>query len=279
MKASLLHHTGFTLAELLVSISVLVLLILLVAQLIGSATAVVTTGGKHMDADTQARTVLNRMAVDFAAMVKRGDIDYYFSKNTGNDQLAFYSETSGYFPSDATGITPKSSACLAGYRVLNNHLERLNKALVWNGVPSTGPPMVFLPQTLIATWTTIAGGGTDADYQVVGDQVYRFEFCFLMRDGTLSDQPWLSPNTTFNGLEDVNAIIVAIAVLDMKSRIIAGDLTAAAAKLDDVGGTNIAAPPAQLWQQKIQNGDLGLPPAPASQVRVYQRYFSINSAK
>jgi type II secretory pathway component PulJ len=283
MKMGLVSKAAFTIAELLVSIAVLVLLVLLVAQLIGSATAVITTGAKHMDADTEARTVLSRMAVDFAAIVKRGDVDYYFSKNSGNDQLAFYSETSGYYPSDATGVTPKSSVCLAGYRILNNQLERLNKALIWNGVSSSanppGRPMVFLPQTLTTTWSNIAGGGNDADYQVIGDQVYRFEFCFLMRDGTLSDQPWLPPQTTFSGLNDVNAIIVALAVLDNKSRVIAGNLAAAIGKLDDVSGTSIEANPAQLWQQKIQNGDLGLPQAAASQVRIYQRYFLINSAR
>jgi type II secretory pathway component PulJ len=283
MKIGSVSKAAFTVAELLASIAVLALIVPLVAQFMGSATGVVTTGAKHMDADTEARTVLNRMAVDFAAIVKRADIDYYFSKNGGNDQLAFYSETSGYYPSDVTGVTPKSSTCVAGYRILNNQLERLNKALIWNGVSSSaippGRPMVFLPQTLTTTWSNIAGGGSDPDYQVIGDQVYRFEFCFFMRDGTLSDRPWLPPQTTFNGLDDVNAIVVAIAVLDTKSRIIAGDLTAATAKLDDVNGTSIATAPAQLWQQKIQNGDLALPRAAASQVRIYQRYFLVNSAK
>jgi hypothetical protein len=138
---------------------------------------------------------------------------------------------------------------------------------------------VFSPQTLTGTWNTIAGSGNDADYQVLGDQIYRFEFCFLMRDGTLSDQPWLSPNTTFNGLDDVNAIVVAIAVLDAKSRVIAGDLTAATAKLDDVSGTDITARPAQLWQQRIKNADLALPQSAAANVRIYERFFSINSAR
>jgi hypothetical protein len=283
MKIGSIFKEAFTIAELLVSIAVLALLVLLISQFVGNATAIMTTGTKHMDADTEARTVLNRMAVDFAAIVKRADVDYYLSKNAGDDQLAFYSETSGYYPSDAAGVTPKGSICLAGYRILNHQLERLNKALIWNGVSSTavppGRPMVFLPQALTTTWGNIAGSGNDADYQVISNQVYRFEFCFLMRDGTLSDQPWLPPNTSFNGLEDVNAVVVAIAILDTKSRLIAGDLAAAAVKLDDVSGSDIAAPPAQLWQQKIQNGDLALSRTAASQVRVYQRYFSINTAK
>jgi hypothetical protein len=203
-------------------------------------------------------------------------VDYYFAKQTGNDQCAFYSETAGYYPADATGSTPKSPVSVAGYRISNNQLERLNKALVWNGVSSPGNPMVFLPQTLTAVWKDISGNGTDPDYQILGSQIYRFEFCFLMRNGALSDQPWLPPNTNFAGLQDVKDIVVAIAILDNKSRSIVTDLPAAADKLQDVAGTNIADSPGELWQQQIQSGDLALPRSAASQVRIYQRYFPVN---
>src|SRR6476620_4686 len=53
---------AFTLAELLVSIGVLVLLVLLFAQLLNSAAAITTLGRKQMDADSQARELLDRMS-------------------------------------------------------------------------------------------------------------------------------------------------------------------------------------------------------------------------
>ena len=62
---------AFTLVELLISFGVLALLILLVSQLMNSATAVTRTGSKHIDTDTQARVILDRMALDFAKMLKR----------------------------------------------------------------------------------------------------------------------------------------------------------------------------------------------------------------
>src|SRR5262245_60369063 len=68
---------GFTLAELLVSISVLVLLVFLATQLINSATAVAILGHKRMDVDSEARQVLDRMGIDLAQMLKRTDVDYY----------------------------------------------------------------------------------------------------------------------------------------------------------------------------------------------------------
>src|SRR6266496_5595065 len=66
---------GFTLAELLVTVGVLVLLVLLFTQLLNSAATITTLGHKQMDADSQARQLLDRMAIDFAQMVKRSDVD------------------------------------------------------------------------------------------------------------------------------------------------------------------------------------------------------------
>src|SRR6266571_3761143 len=72
---------GFTLTELLVSVLVVTIIILMVAQLMNSATAVTRTGNKHIDTDTQARTVFDRMAMDFGRILKRSDIDYYLKQN------------------------------------------------------------------------------------------------------------------------------------------------------------------------------------------------------
>src|SRR5689334_25401310 len=99
---------AFTLAELLVTVVVLVLLVLLFTQLLNSAATITTLGHKQMDADAQAGQFLDRMAIDFAQMVKRNDVDL-FAKGTlapnsvggtmaGNDQIAFYSAVPGYYP-------------------------------------------------------------------------------------------------------------------------------------------------------------------------------------
>src|SRR6476620_5282914 len=76
-RSTIKRRAGFTLAELAVSVGVLVVLVLLFTQLLKSTATVTTLGHKQMDADAQARQVLDRMAVDFAQMVKRSDVDYY----------------------------------------------------------------------------------------------------------------------------------------------------------------------------------------------------------
>ena len=69
-RARYVRASGFTLAELLVTVGVLVLLVLLFTQLLNSAATITTLGHKQMDADSQARQLLDRMSIDIAQMVK-----------------------------------------------------------------------------------------------------------------------------------------------------------------------------------------------------------------
>src|SRR6266702_8535386 len=112
---------AFTLAELLVSVFVITLITLMLTQLMTNATAITRTGHKHIDTDTQARVVFDRMALDFAQMLKRTDVDYYVKQRSGynghgnghgwgqghngdqgSDQIAFFSHVPGYYPSSVS---------------------------------------------------------------------------------------------------------------------------------------------------------------------------------
>ena len=351
---------GFTLVEILVSISVLGLIMVGVAQMMNSALNVTVIGYKHMDADTQARMVLDRIAFDISKMTKRTDVDYYFGKNNGsgasgaNDQMAFYSESGGYYPGTVTPATQGSNVSLVGYKVnsTTNQLQRLSKGLSWNGSVSNLPSMVFNPlpatgftcvgntasNTLLSTaWNGASNqivNGNDQDYQVIGDQVFRLEYTFLVQTsaatsannaavyssqsaaqqglydqtGTyLYDYPWMPYNYVNNtasqvsspqGMRDVTAVIISIAVLDTKSRasISSAALTTAASYLLDAGGTthsygsslgpaaaastSLANLPVTLWKAKLLSATapkyLGLPKSVAAQVRFYQRYCYLN---
>jgi competence protein ComGC len=180
---------GFTLAELLVSVFVLVIIVFMVAQLMSTATAVTRTGNKHVDTDTQARVVFDRMALDFAQMVKRTDVDYYIKQRAnynghgnghgcgqgrngdkGSDQIAFFSQVPGYYP-DGYTAGQQSPISLIAYRVNESNagnqaarygrLERMAKGLGWNARynnpnQNSPYPIVFLPQTIAgvgAPWT------------------------------------------------------------------------------------------------------------------------------
>jgi prepilin-type N-terminal cleavage/methylation domain-containing protein len=177
-------RAGFTLVELLVAIAVLAIIVVVVAQMVGTASTVTTVSNKHIDANSQARTVFDRMADDFARMIKRNDVDCIFCKANGtggkglNDTMFFFSEGASYF--NNTTFSPlssgysapspeKNSISLVGYRVNNGteaaapgptyyQMERLGKALSWDTAPSINP-VVFL--TYPAAGTDVAGVDRD----------------------------------------------------------------------------------------------------------------------
>jgi len=354
---------GFTLAELLVSVGVLVLLVLLATQLLNSAATITTLGHKQMDADSQGRQLFDRMAIDFAQMVKRSDVDYYVKSSAtppptgvrnllqlGNDTIAFYSNVPGYYPSSGS----QSPVSLVAYRVNSqNKLERMGKGLLWNGsTPTSGatpPAVVFMPipiasllpvaelpfptpdPTSTPAWPEIAiGAGTNwSDTEVIGPQVFRFEYYYLLKGQTdlngttystvLGDIPWdtricacpaapptATPTPTGTpipaptppslcchvapeGMQDVAAIVVAIAVIDPKSKVLLSDaqISSLASQLIDWGKTSCPNCPSQTqWQttpgllraqwQNTLNNVTTLPRPAISGIRVYERYFYLS---
>jgi hypothetical protein len=254
------HRGAFTLVEMLVSIVVLVLFILIVTKLVNSASTITTIGNKHMGADSEGRSVLDRMAVDIAQTVKRSDVDFYLKNGAapnsaggtmkgtsgggGNDQIAFFSNVPGYYPTSSN----QSPISLVAYRVNSNSsstnpsynkLERLGTGLIWNGTSSSYIPILFFdsttsPTTTIANkWpTATSSSSTDPNYELIGPCVFRFEYYYLLKGQTvgsttyssiLSDTPWdtrISGHTALNAFQDVSAIGVTIAVIDPQSRML-----------------------------------------------------------
>jgi len=301
----------------------LVLLVFLASQLFNSAATITALGHKQMDADSQARQLLDRMAIDFAQMVKRADVDYYVKSNPpagsllrtvpqiGNDQIAFYSAVPGYYPAGS-----QSPVSLVGYRVNSdstsasyNKTERLGKGLVWNAVSTGDTPVVFVPIPLASpipvgelpaptpdplptpAWRQAGNMNADAAYEVVGPQVFRFEYYYLLKDGNFSVNPIISPHTSLSGMQDVAAIVVDIAVIDPKSKVLLSDTTQipqVASQLIDWGNTAcVGCPTAAQWKttpgllrarwQNTLDGITTLPRPAISGVRLYERFFYLSA--
>ena len=356
---------GFTLAELLVSVMVVVIITLIASQLMTSATAITRTGNKHFDTDTQARVVLDRMALDFAQMVKRTDVDYYIKQpnkynghgnghgcgqgrngDKGSDQIAFYSEVPGYYPS-ATAAE-QSPISLVAYRVneINGsgdrygRLERMAKGLRWNGVDNTTNnsatyPIVFATGQIVSGNGNCPGNSTtgpwavkspgwaaaicndsgpnsqDNDYEVIGSNVFRFEYYYLLKNGRVTDWPWdrfdyPTQQTIYTpvilGLSQIRSIAVAIAVINPESRALIQQAAAANAAFGDIldvagelpdfknncgrGNSQRAIGTLEAdWkasiEQMAQTGltDTGklIPREAAKGMRVYTRYFDLKN--
>jgi type II secretory pathway component PulJ len=282
---------GFTLVELLVSTGVLVILVFLATQLVNSAATVAIVGYKRMDADSEARQVFDRMAVDFAQLLKRGDVDAYVKffpqQQNQNDQMAFYSAVPGY--SSAGAQSPLS---LVAYRVNSNaaspaynRLERMGKGLVWNGVSTTNTPVVFLPLTISTMWPYATNQSPDPAYEVIGPDVFRFEYYYQL-GGNLSESPCSGPSCTLNAWKQVTAIVVDIALIDPRSNLLlapqqiasfngnSGTITTSFLR-DFHSDLNRPGMLINAWQNTL-NAVKTMPSQAVSGVRVYERYFYLN---
>ena len=386
--------SAFTLTELVVTVGVLVVLVFLATQLMKSAATVTTLGTKQMDADSQTRQLLDRMAVDFAQMVKRSDVDYYLKSSAtpppagvrnllqpGNDKIAFYSTVPGYYPSDASCLstpTPtaapslQSSVSLVAYRMnLQNKLERMGKGLEWSTVSSASgcTPVVFIPIPLASpiptpelpasppnplptpAWQNVAdptlSPTPDPSTEVIGPQVFRFEYYYLLKGQTdpinpgttyppiFTDTPWdtricscpsptpiATPTPTGTpiatptppslcchvapeGMQDVAAVVVVVAVIDPQSRALLDNsaqvpppndnITLLGQQLIDWGNTSCAGCPTQTqwqttpgllraqWRSKLDSiiaaggiGGTSLPRPALAGIRFYERYLYLS---
>ena len=206
---------AFTLLEMLVSMSVLALLLIMVTQLVNSASMVTTQSTKRLDADNQARMLFDRMGTDFARIIQRTDIDTLVDTQNGNDRIYFFSEAQAYYDSDffntskPSTMAQKSGCALIGYRVTDQNgdtanfapacsLERFGKGLTWDGAPDPADPlkpggMVFTPSistitsqpnVIATTWQTDLTYTTGGNkyYHVLTDQVFRMQICFQVKD-------------------------------------------------------------------------------------------------
>src|SRR5438132_3190588 len=327
---------GFTLVEMLIPTAVLVLLILIVTQVINTAATTLRPANRHIDTDTEARTVFDRMAVDFAQMLKRSDVDYYFKANgrkypghSGghsrgggqggqtdlNDYIAFYTQAPGYSSGSPSPIS------LAAYRVNGlstsaayNKLERRGEALLWNGISNlnvnnaTVKPIFFLPILIQDIWPSVSNNSTNVNkdqpyLETIGPNVFRFEYCYLLKTGIATDTPWNTDSTrgpvygTFNGLADVEGIGVTIALIDPQNRalLVQGDsaennILTLQTYMNDfrtapgrgVGGTKNVIDLEYQWNQVITNPvtypqTANMPRAALSAIRIYSRSFDLKT--
>jgi len=274
---------------MLIAVTVLTLLIVLFAQLFNSASTITSLGTKRIDADSSARPLLDRMGVDFSQMVKRSDVSYFIKTQAnlqmGNDQIAFYSAVTGYYPSPSK----QSPVSLVAYRVNSdstspsyNKVERMGKGLIWSGASPTYIPILFLapagtPTTTIDNiWPAATNSSTsDSDYELVGPNVFRFEYYYLLTTGALSPGPWTSTNAVT--IKDVAAIAVAIAAMDPKSKVLVtnSQIATIAGSLSDY---TASMGPGQLlagWQTAL-DGITGIPRQVVSSTRLYERYFYLS---
>jgi hypothetical protein len=143
--------------------------------------------------------------------------------------------------------------------------------------------------------TTPYDNGTSPFYHIVGNDVFRFEVCFQIQNGTPSPVYSLFPGYTNSApvypasITNTVAVVVAIAVLDAKSRLTvpAASWSKMIAALPNPTPANLTANPpilmGALWNNALQQSTFastaGISALAASHIKVYQRSYYLNMPK
>lgn len=254
MNCARLNKCAFSILEMLVAMVILALMVLLIAQIISISSRSLQSNSRKLDGIAEGRFVLDRLGFDLASRVRRPDVPARFSKNPGNDTLGFYGEIEGY------GGQRKVS--VVDYRVQETapgKRFKLERAVIGTGWSGGGVTLNFLPTSLAAP--------NDTDYDVLSEGVLRLEFCYLKKDGTLSNSAPTAP-------ADLAGFVVATAILDPKSRQMLDDeqLKRLAEALPD---SREGEAPLSDWQEARKDPGFaqGVPPQALEALRFSQRYY------
>jgi len=135
--------------------------------------------------------------------------------------------------------------------------------------------------------------GVSSYYHIIGSDVFRFEVCFQIQNGTSSPIYSLYPGYTNYApvypacITNNLAIVVAVAVLDAKSRqlVPAASWSKMIAALPDPTSQNLATNGLMsvVWNNALQQSTFastaGIPAPAASHIKVYQRFYYLNAPK
>ena len=294
-------RAGFTLVEILVAIVILALLTLAMAEIFGGASQIVSQSNKSVGALDAGEATLGQIGVDISRMVLRDDVDYDFTKQTGNDRLSFYARTVGYNASATSGTSPRPLSVVSyemGVNPSNSSAtsSQLNYGMLqidstWGGTLPSGASAFTLSALVGGTQTQYLNPTLGGDlpmpqsYTTLAQEIIRFEYCFLLKkDPVTSDTtPKLLTAEVPTGIgsppmppiDNIAGIVVGIVVVDPRSRVLfpAGADVALAGKFGDAKDNQDIL---TLWSPVLSQTTLKLVNVPAqalSGIHIYQRYF------
>jgi prepilin-type N-terminal cleavage/methylation domain-containing protein len=299
---------GFTLTEILLSTAILGLIVVLLARSVNSVNLITTSATKRIETEAQVRPIFDRMAIDYAQMVKRADVDF-FGKGTasgglmaGNDRIAFFSTVPGDYPSTGSSspfslVSYKiNSSVAAANTAVFTRLQRMARGLLMNGDANanngsfptmTDGPVIFSPVSIQGVWgtTVTSNATTDSKHELFGPNIIRLEYYYLLTNGAFSIVPWdpsIAGHTNAAGLRDVGAIVVAVAAVDPKTRVSFSNSTVAT-----IAGTLVDYSPGhgpgwltKQWRSALDSPTnatvRGLPAPAVAAIRVSERYFYLS---
>lgn len=299
-------RSGFSLIEILVAVSVLVILGALIAQLTNATSNTTRISNRSVDAAAQARLVFDRIGLDLNKAVLREDSDFQADNAGGNGgKFDFLSEVASADPaSPAPGFRNRGCSRII-YRMEKRAenggrlcLLRGARAVDWADAGFLGLKTDGFPVRFSDAAYPVAVVPEDFDVlspavlrMVVGFQLSPDNEEVILADGSTVAQargqivyspPVRGAITPLNSLFDssrVSSLVVGLVVLDLDTLKLlnetTADLLAAAFPVSVPQGAR----PVGYWMNQT-SGLAALPdaiPLPARQaVRLYQRFYPIS---
>jgi prepilin-type N-terminal cleavage/methylation domain-containing protein len=185
---------GFTLVELVVSISILSILLLGLSSMMLFVAKTWLSGINSTDNFTKARVVLNLLDRDIQMMVLRQDLAAFVDSSTpGNSACSFYTNVQGNPGTGLTGGSPDSRTVSLVQYLLNNPtsqptLQRLNYGMnflnAFGARPTIGNPL-NLP----------APSNANLQTDTIFTGVIRFQWQFIDGSGAILNPPYTLSST------------------------------------------------------------------------------------
>ncbi len=263
MKPDLHPCRAFTLLELLVSMTILMLLTLLISQIVGMSGASTSSNTRKLQLLQESRFVLDRMGLDLAARLRRPELPLLFTKAVGNDEALFVSQIEGFDGDRSVSLIRYHLEETSGARYFQ--LERAAESFYWDAGSNPSEPQA----TLRFDAATPLPTPSVVNHEVFSPNVIRIEWSYRRKNGELRA-------TAAADWSDVESLIVTVALLDDIGRQMLSEAQVEAVSnlLPDAvdGATPLAAWRAAL-DTAISTGPL--PQSALQSVRLYQRAFHV----
>jgi prepilin-type N-terminal cleavage/methylation domain-containing protein len=256
---------GFTLIELIVTISILSVILLMALQVTNSTRDAIRVSESKSVNDAIARRAFNQISRDLDQIVVRDDARIEFETRSGNDELSFLTHNRGITAATDPGARPVS---LVTYSLVSDPSEGelLQRGSLGHQYDdAAGEALSLDPE---AAFPAIPS----ANLQTVSNNIFRIEIEFLVEDSDKIERETTAPDT----LENLRGIIVTIATLDDR-----GQRAVRIQRLPDIADKFADASPSkdtlETWSKTrdelAASGLAGYPRDALQSIRCYQRTF------
>ena len=251
----------------MVTMAVLTIILTMALQVTESARSAVRLTESKSSNDAIAREVFDRINRDLSQMLVRKDVRIEFNAKSGNDEIAFLTQSKGFTTSGDVGERGVSlvSYSLQHDPTVGEKLLRGSRGHLFTDTPGDALKLdVDLPFPVIAP----------DNLQLLSDNIIRFEVEYLIQGNTGVTLEINPPVTS----EKLRGLVITLVTLDDRGRraIKPGTLPSLAAKFPDAATAKSTLATWSLNRDAFAKvGIPGLPKDVLQSIRCYQRTFLI----